>query len=189
MYYTITFNSDGGTAVSQMTVQENTTVTLPSNIEKDGWTFTGWYYNDERLDYTFTYTYDTDITLVAKYTEIVTYELSFNSNGGTAVASQTVKYYEIIELPTITKDNYEFLGWYYNDVKVDDPFTYIYESNITLVAKWERIYTITYNSNGGTSVASVKVKANKTNMKKTQPRQVVIRLLKIYNYILGAMSI
>ena len=162
MYYTITFNSNGGTAVSQMTVQENTPVTLPSNITKDGWTFTGWYYNDERLDYTFTYTYDTDITVEAKYTEIVTYQLSFNSDGGTAVASKTVKYYEIIDLPTITKDNYEFLGWYYNDVKVDDPFTYIYESNITLVAKWERIYTITYNSNGGTSVASVKVKANET---------------------------
>ena len=162
MYYTITFNSDGGTAVESITVQENTEVILPSDIEKDGWTFTGWYYNDERLDYTFTYTYTTDITLVAKYTEIVKYQLSFNSDGGTTVSSKTVKYYEIIDLPTITKDNYEFLGWYYNNVKVDDPFTYIYESDITLVAKWERIYTITYNSNGGTVVNSVKVKANET---------------------------
>lgn len=41
--YTVTFNSNGGSAVKAATVKANTKVTKPANPTKSGYKFTGWY--------------------------------------------------------------------------------------------------------------------------------------------------
>ncbi len=82
------------------------------------------------------------------------YTISFNSNGGTTF-SDIEEATELPTLPTPTKENHSFLGWYYdsgftNEAVADDPLT----TDVILYAKWElNTYTITYNSNGGTSVS------------------------------------
>ena len=83
------------------------------------------------------------------------YTITFNSNGGTTISDIEEATELPTPLPTPTKENHTFLGWYYdsgftNEAVADDPLT----GDVTLYAKWElNTYTITYNSNGGTSVS------------------------------------
>ena len=86
------------------------------------------------------------------------YDVTFNSDGGSAVDAQTVKYGDkLAAFDEPTKDGYKFLGWY---TEADEAFnlTTPITKSMTLTAKWERnTYTIIYHGNGG-----VKVKDGKT---------------------------
>ena len=86
------------------------------------------------------------------------YEVTFNSDGGSEVAAQRVKYGETLAaFDEPTKDGYKFLGWFTEADEAFDLTTPITKS-MTLTAKWERnTYTIIYHGNGG-----VKVKGDKT---------------------------
>lgn len=64
-YYTITFNSDGGTAINNKKVKENGSVIKPADPVKEGYTFDGWYLNDEKFDFNTKIT--SNITLTAKW--------------------------------------------------------------------------------------------------------------------------
>lgn len=75
------------------------------------------------------------------------YVVSFNTNGGTAVADQRVEEGSTVSLPTTTREGYSFVGWS-RDLSL--PIT----DNITVLANWSgSTYTVTYDANGG-SVAS-----------------------------------
>ena len=63
--YTVTFDSDGGTEVSEQTLKANDTLTIPADPVKEGYTFAGWYLDDELFD--FTTKIDKNITLIAKW--------------------------------------------------------------------------------------------------------------------------
>ena len=64
--------------------------------------------------------------------------MSFDSNGGTYVASVSVRYGESIPLPEApTKEGATFLGWYY-DSQGEEPFDpkRVVASSGTLYAMW-----------------------------------------------------
>ena len=67
------------------------------------------------------------------------YQVSFDSDGGSPVASQTVAYNGTATKPDSdpTRDGYTFLGWYIGDNFFEFEETPIIES-ITLTAKWEK---------------------------------------------------
>jgi uncharacterized repeat protein (TIGR02543 family) len=66
--YTITFNSDGGTAVSSLTADFNSTITKPNDPTKEGHRFLGWFV-DEALTEVFVFNKmpAEDLTLFAKW--------------------------------------------------------------------------------------------------------------------------
>ena len=106
-----------------------------------------------------------------------TYTIKFNLNGGNGTASdQTLKYTETITLPTdIEKPNYTFVGFTYNNnlykdsVKVADLVTND-DIVITLEASYEEeVYTITFDSKGGSAVTSINVKFNDKAPVPTEP--------------------
>ena len=69
--YTVTFNSNGGSAVSAITgVPYNTTITLPTAPTKTGYTFNGWFTDDSTFLNAFTGSTAVvaDITVYAKWT-------------------------------------------------------------------------------------------------------------------------
>ena len=83
----------------------------------------------------------------------VVYTITFNSNGGTSVASQNVNAGEKLTEPTPapTKEGFTFDGWYEDSTfsKEFDFNTPITDS-MTLYAKWiENKYTVTFDANGG----------------------------------------
>nr|DAV24949.1 MAG TPA: hypothetical protein [Caudoviricetes sp.] len=78
------------------------------------------------------------------------YVVTFNASGGTSIESQTVLEGEKAQRPNNpSKSDYNFLGWYLNDVLFDFENTPI-TSDITLIAKWEyhpELKTITGSAN------------------------------------------
>ena len=69
-YYTVSFNSNGGSSVSGRKVKRGSTVSAPENPTKDGFTFDGWY-SDKNLTvpYDFNESVTKSLTLYAKWIE------------------------------------------------------------------------------------------------------------------------
>ena len=119
--YTVTFDSNGGTAVDSQTVEENATVTIPEAPSKDYSTFDGWY-----LDGTL-YDFDTpvteNITLTAHWTEQTVAIRFMDSNGEeksaltiTPVNNSFEDTSEQIAVPSAPyRDGYTFSGWQVGD--------------------------------------------------------------------------
>ena len=156
-YYTVTFNSQGGSAVSPITgVKPGSAITLPANPTKAGFTFDGWC-TDKEGKYLFSPTTPiySDLTLYAKWIEQL-YTVTFDSQGGSAVNPITgVKYGSTITLPANpTKAGFTFDGWCTNkEGKSSFSPTTPINSDLTLYAKWvEQLYTVTFDSQGGSAV-------------------------------------
>ncbi len=142
---TVSFNSNGGSSVDSQTVDYNTTATPPAAPTKTGYSFDGWY-SDEALTSAFNFSaaITADTMLNAKWT-INQYTVSFNSNGGTAVTSQTVTYNETATEPTApTRTGYTFEGWYTDEVLTSEfNFTTAITANVTLYAHWKAKHNTT----------------------------------------------
>ncbi|HIJ86185.1 MAG TPA: beta-propeller fold lactonase family protein [Desulfuromonadales bacterium] len=154
--YTVSFNSNGGSAVTSQSIDYNTTATAPAAPGKTGYTFAGWY-SDAALTAAFTFTtaITADTTLYAKWT-INSYTVSFNSNGGSAVTSQSVDYNALAAAPAApTKTGSTFSGWY-SDVALTTAFAFTtpISADTTLYAKWTlNSYTITPTAGTGSSIS------------------------------------
>ena len=84
------------------------------------------------------------------------YSITYNPNGGTWTGNFIVtderNANKKITLPTandITREGYEFAGWYDNDNNKITEIPSDTAKNISVTAKWLQLYTITYNLNGG----------------------------------------
>jgi uncharacterized repeat protein (TIGR02543 family) len=164
--YTIDFNVNGGTAVSSITQNYNTTITSAPSTTKTGCTFGGWY-SDAGLStaVSFPYTIITNATLYAKWNSSNSYTINFNTNGGTAASSVTQNSgTTIATAPATTKTGYTFSGWY-SDAGLTTAvnFPYTITTNAILYAKWNIIsYTVSFNTNGGSAVTSITQNYNTT---------------------------
>ena len=144
--YTITFNSNGGSAVSAITQNYGTAITAPANPTKTGYTFAGW---DKVVPVTMP---AENITITAKW-DVNRYTITFNSNGGSAVSAITQNYGTAITAPANpTKTGYTFAGWYSNSsLTTKYNFTTMPANNITLYAKWTvNQYTLRFVDIDGT---------------------------------------
>lgn len=186
--YTVTFDSQDGSAVASVEVESGNKVTKPTDPRKEGHTFGGWY---KEAACTNAWNFETDTvtgptTLYAKWSpvEAATYTVTFNSQGGTSVASQTIASGGKVTKPADpTKKDYEFAGWYKEaDCKTAWDFAKdTVTANTTLYAKWtekgnkpdedKTEYTVTFDSQGGSDVKEkeVKVKKDETVKKPEDP--------------------
>ena len=175
---TVSFNTNGGSAVDDQLVEVGTTATKPSpDPTRDGYTFAGWY-SDEALTTPFDFTtpIEADTTLYAKWVENPVYHtVTFNSNGGSAVEAQSVVDGELATKPAPdpTREGYTFGGWYIDEATlVPFNFSTPIVADVTLYAKWTEVaatYTVTFNSNGGSAVPSQEVKAGEKATKPENP--------------------
>lgn len=85
---------------------------------------------------------DSDVTIDVTFTA-KDYTVTYESNGGSTVPSQAVKYNETANKPADpTKSGYTFAGWY-TEEKLTNKYDFAtpVTGNITLYAKWTRNYT------------------------------------------------
>lgn len=154
----VVYDLDGGAWAEGYTAptsyKSNEMLALPTaeNVVRAGYTFSGWEQ---------TSLINKTVTYAAKWIAD-DYTVSFDSNGGTAVADKSLawsdKVLESVSDPT--KAGYTFAGWKYADsaVSSDTKFSDLAAddkvSGITLVAEWmAKTYTIKFDTRGGTPVA------------------------------------
>ena len=135
-------------------------------VEKEGYTFKGWYLNDTKIESTSFIKTAKDHTLVAvlsptKYT--VTLKTNIGeikeTNGWTLssvnttndTATKVIEYNNTYgELPTLEVNGYTFKGWYLGDTKIESTTKVQTLQNQVLNAKFSGIeYTVSFEGNGG----------------------------------------
>ena len=127
--YTITFDTDGGSAIDPITQGYGTTIKAPTAPTKTGYTFMGW---NPALPATMP---AENITVTAQW-RINQYTITFDTDGGSAVDAQTVAYGEKAKTPADpTKTGYTFAGWELGGNAYD--FAAAVTGNMTLTAKWK----------------------------------------------------
>lgn len=162
--YTVKFNSDGGSAVVSQTIEEGNKATKPTDPEKEGYTFVGWYNGETEFD--FTTPINSNITLKAKWT-INQYTVTLNPNypdgqtgtfidkNGNSVDKVELKYdYKTASMNLtdlyreIKLEGYKFNDWY-SATSGGSKWTStgIITKNVTLYAQWSKLYTITLYEN------------------------------------------
>ena len=142
--YTITFDTDGGSKIDPITQDYGTTIAKPTDPTKTGYTFAGW---DKEIPGTMP---AGDMTVTAKW-KINQYTITFNTDGGSEVASITQDYGTEITAPADpTKTGYTFAGW---SEKIPETMP---AGDMTVTAKWTiNQYTIAFDTDGGSEVASI----------------------------------
>ena len=103
--YTITFDTDGGSAIDPITQGYGTTIKAPTAPTKTGYTFMGW---NPALPATMP---AENMTIKAQW-RINRYTVTFDTDGGSAVAPITQDYGTQITAPADpTREGYTFIGW------------------------------------------------------------------------------
>ena len=153
--YAVTLNTNGGT-INNGNVTGYTYgvgATLPTDVTRTGYTFKGWYDNENLTG--------SPVTAIggaetgnkeywAKW-EINQYTITFDTNGGSEIAPITQDYGTEITAPADpTRKGYTFKGW---DKEIPETMP---AENITVKAQWEiNQYTITFDTNGGSEIAPI----------------------------------
>lgn len=152
---------DGADVISTFTVDKGTTLdetSKPANPEKEGYVFAGWYTNVDLTDkYNFDLPVTADLKLYAKFEESVAVEtqtVTFMKDAETLFDTSVVKKGNTVGVPAEpTNDGYSFAGWY-TDVKCTTAYDFNLPVNtdITLYAKWLAKYTVSFDTDGGSTV-------------------------------------
>lgn len=160
---TITFDSDGGSAVAPLTIQKGTIPTKPADPVKEGFVFDYWFEKGKLTKFNFGNKLQRNVELVAAWREyaIITVDLNLgkfevlpeqepvrleyevNYNGNIVIDNDA----------TPTRNGFEFGGWMING-EVVDLTTYKVTADVTITAKWNQVegneyVTVTFDSNGG----------------------------------------
>ena len=144
---TYAYGALGGTYATQI-VQAGEKAIQPDVPSRQGYQFTDWYLDDTKYDFNAAVT--GNMTLTAQW-RINQYTISFDANGGSAIAPITQDYGTAITAPAApTKTGYTFAGW-----NGAIPATMPAE-NMTITAQWSiNQYTISFNTDGGSAIAPI----------------------------------
>ena len=152
--YTVTLNAGNGTINSGNVTSYTYGVgaTLPTDVTRTGYTFKGWYDNENLTGSPVTAISDTETgnkEYWAKW-EINQYTITVKPENGKADITITQDYGTQITAPTLTREGYQFNGW-------DKTFpTTMPAENMTITAKWKvNQYTITFDTAGGSEIAPI----------------------------------
>ncbi|MDR3189027.1 MAG: InlB B-repeat-containing protein, partial [Prevotellaceae bacterium] len=174
----VTFEVNGGSSVSAQEVKYNGAIVRPADPKKSSYTFAGWW---KDAGFTTPWNFSTDVvtgnvTLYAKWIAggVITYTVNFSTGGGSAVDPQTVEAGGKVALPANpVKTGYTFEGWYTNEAFATrwDFSTGTVTAAMTLYARWTKnnTCTVTFNSNGGSSVNTQEVTYNGTVTRPADP--------------------
>lgn len=139
--YTVKFVSDHGSFKDQ-TIEHGKPIGTgkPTIPEVEGYTFDGWYTDENRtIEFDFTKPITSNTTVYAKWTA-KDYEVSFITEHGKTPTSQNVKYNGTATNPgELTEEGYTFIGWYTDhtcttEFKFSTPIT----GDTKVYAKWEK---------------------------------------------------
>ncbi len=172
--YKVTYTISGLPADKGVTAPEAQTglkvgdeVVIAAAPEVPGYDFDGWY--DENDNEYYSDGTDTinmpaaDLNLSGKYTA-QEFSISYNTNGAGEIDDDVYKCDETVDsLPVVSKEGFEFLGWYEGETKVEAGFK-MPARDMALEAKWkEKEYKVEYYyAVGGELYETLTFKAGET---------------------------
>ena len=173
--YTVRFDSKGGTPTPQeQTVREGNKITKPADPTRENFSFTGWAKADNETGALWDFGTETvigDITLFARWL-INTHQVTFNSDGGSAVTAQNIAHGSAATKPADpTRDGYEFDGWFSGDTEWN--FATAITAPVTLIAKWTALHTVTFDTDGGSAVSAQTIRNGNTATKPADPTKTI----------------
>lgn len=151
-YYTVSFDTDGGSSVKSITVKENSKIGELPSASKSGYKFLGW--SDKKggsVNIDGQYVVTKDVTLYAVFekdgtgnpddpgTKEETCTVTYSTSGTLVNVTSVKKGQAIGSLPFTDKPGYSFLGWFFdkelkNRVYAEDVIT----QDVTLYAGFEK---------------------------------------------------
>ena len=138
--YYVSFVTEHGDPPTSQNVKYNGTANDPGKLTEEGYTFDGWYADENRtIEFDFTKPITSNTTVYAKWTA-KDYEVSFITEHGKTPTSQNVKYNGTANDPgKLSAEGYTFIGWYTDhtcttEFKFSIPIT----GDTKVYAKWEK---------------------------------------------------
>ena len=192
-FYTVTFDAQGGSTVTSLKVEHGKTVTQPDNPARDEFTFGGWY-KERACTTPWNFATDTvtaDITLYAKWTPVapatelfaITYSanpaaggsISAKSTDGTSLISgKKIEKGTVLVFTAIPNTGYDISGWTGDATPEPDnktaKLTVTKNSTVTVNFTLKK-YTLTFDAQGGSAVASLEVEHGKTVTQPDNPEK------------------
>lgn len=170
-YVTFDLNGKGKNVV--ILADKGDTVAVPEEPKADNFVFAGWYSDaDCKTPFDFGQEITTDTTIYAKWVDLCV--VSFNMCGhGTAIDPQKVAPGKTATKPADpTTDDYEFGGWYTEEACTNAfDFATPITTDITLYAKWIKLYSVSFNMCGhGDPIEAQRVAEGKTVTKPADPK-------------------
>ncbi len=158
--YTVTFESNGGSAVAAQSCYSGSKPVAVDNPTKENATFAGWYLDEdltERASLT-ELVVTKDVTLYAKWVDnALIHELSFETNGGNAIENAEWVEGSVLTVTAPTREGYTFAGWFY-DAACKEPAdleALTFTANGTLYAEWTyKLHNFTVYERSGRYVAN-----------------------------------
>ncbi|HPO49265.1 MAG TPA: InlB B-repeat-containing protein [Spirochaetota bacterium] len=175
--YVLTFNSNEGSYVNTQIVAKGTKAIEPTEPQKDGYSFGGWY-KDSDLELFFDFSseiVESDISLYAKWNSPDYFTVIFDCMGGSLIEPLTVKKGDKIIKPSTDpiKESASFEGWYKEKTYISLwNFDATLDSNVALYAKWS-----TTSSTTTTSIVTAT-----TTTSTTIPQAVIVTIIKDFSY-------
>ncbi|WP_340388125.1 InlB B-repeat-containing protein [Paenibacillus sp. FSL E2-0151] len=155
--FTVIFDHKDGSAVTdQQPVLEGEVVSAPAAPQREGYTFIGWYSDEDLTNaYHFETPVTTNITLYAKWKVLYTVSLSSSQE----LIRQTVAEGDMVTRPEAfppRSDGWIVYWWYVKGKPWADAYNFEtpVTGNFELDAYYGRPYTVNFESNGGSAVAS-----------------------------------
>ncbi|WP_319002022.1 InlB B-repeat-containing protein [Clostridium tagluense] len=175
----VSFNSNGGTNVLTQYVDNNVTAVKPTDPQKEGYTFEGWY-----TDVSFTNSFDfknTPITsntnLYAKWTLKSGLTVSVTALNGSISGNQgNHGYGDTVTLTQVPNENYKFESWMDGAGKIlstKAAYSFNITGNTSLKANFKEIaadvFTVEFISESGQVISVQQIPKNGSAIKPTDP--------------------
>lgn len=168
--FVITYDLDGGNRLSK-DVQRSFNLGSALNIaspSRIGYSFDGWQINggsDKFLSSEITLEHFmvdgnlTDVNLKATWNN-VPYTARFDADGGVVSGEEQKEFlfgYKVENLPTAQKENYEFIGWFYDGVQIKEGDVWGNAEDLIITAKYRAVYKIKFSLSPVVSANNVSV--------------------------------
>ena len=151
--YRVSFETNGGTEIE---AYRTDIIAKVPDCKKEDAEFLGWYtssdFSSDKI--TFPYELKEDTILYAKWMQ--KYQVLFETNGGSEIAGYKTSV--VKDAPITLKNENIFMGWYTTPDFSGEAasFPYTLTEPTVFYAKWDQIFTVQFETNGGSTLADIR---------------------------------
>ncbi len=155
----MTFDTQGGSPIPAVNLKRGEKASESANPSKDAFFFAGWYPDTNySKPFSFTSPITEDRTLFAKWGDPankVTVTFDVRQGASASTKKVDVEKGDHVAMPVFSRDGHRLDKWYSDDSFTTefDISTQTIDADITLYTQWVQVFTVEFDSDGGTPVS------------------------------------